>query len=124
MILKEYIEERDDFDLNKVFNNCLKSVNNSYYRVKGTKANLENISVMFDDNFKEGKIGAFIHPKDGVGGKILIKNKALEHGIQYIKDIITHELIHASLGYSETHSHDGDFTKIAEYVGLPKEYWD
>ena len=54
-----------------------------------------------------------------------IKSKALNDK-EYLKWVITHELIHASVGEDlPAHKeHDGLFDKIADGMGLPEEYRD
>ena len=45
---------------------------------------------------------------------------------EYLKWVITHELIHASVGedLDMEEKHSGLFNKIADEVGLPKKYRD
>lgn len=129
LILKEYVNSKEETELNKlktVFNQCLDNVVSSHIKIKGSEPDIGPIDVMFDDSFKEGKIGAFVHPKfEGDTGKLLIKRKAIsEGGYEYIKHIITHELLHACLGYTEGDSHDDEFIGLSVEVGLPSEYRD
>ncbi len=96
-----------------------------YLDVVGEELVLPQIDIEIDDNIKDGKIAGFNHPKKGKNGKMGIKSKALEDK-EYLKWVITHELIHASIGKDlpKHKEHKGLFKKIAEKVGLPKEYWD
>lgn len=127
LILKEYVNNKEKNELNRlesVFNQCLDNVVSSHKKIKGVEPNIGPIDVMFDDTFKDGKIGAFVHPKfEGDVGKLLIKRKAVsDGGFEYIKHIITHELLHACLGYTEGDSHNEEFIELSKEVGLPVEY--
>lgn len=96
-----------------------------YLDVVGEELVLPQIDIEIDDNIKDGKIAGFNHPKKGENGKMGIKSKALEDK-EYLKWVITHELIHASIGKDlpKHKEHKGLFKKIAEGMGLPKEYQD
>jgi hypothetical protein len=54
-----------------------------------------------------------------------IKSKAL-NDMEYLKWVITHELIHACVGKDlpKHKEHDGLFDRIADGMGLPEEYRD
>jgi hypothetical protein len=128
VILKEYVENNEkieDNTLNELFNDCVKKIYKSYKKIYGHEPDIPEIYLKFDDNFKDGKIGAFIHPNHkNEHGIMLIKPKAIEDGGEdYVKDIILHELIHAVLGHSN-HEHDEDFHRMADLVDLPEEYRD
>ena len=127
-ILKEYVENDIKFQentLDRLFNDCVKNIYSAYKKIYGGEPDIPKIKLKFDDNFKDGKIGAFIHPEfDGDHGVMLIKTKAIEDGgEEYVKHIITHELIHAVLGHKD-HEHDEKFHGLSDLLGLPNEYRD
>ena len=97
----------------------------AYKKVTGKELDLPKIDIKIDDTIKNGKIAGFNHPKNGKNGLMGIKPKALEDK-EYLKWVITHELIHACVGKDlpKSKEHDGLFKKIADEVGLPKEYQD
>lgn len=125
-IIKEYVENKEvieDNTLNELFNNCVKKIYSAYFDIYGEEPDIPKVQLKFDDNFKDGKIGAFIHPNEEVKhGIMLIKPKAIEEGgEEYVRYIIMHELIHAVLGHGE-HEHDEEFNEMSDLVGLPNEY--
>jgi len=127
-ILREYVEndlKTEDNALNTLFNDCVKKIYTAYKKLYGHSPEIPKIHLKFNDNFKNGKIGAFVHPKhDGDNGIMLIKSKAIDDGgAEYVKHIITHELIHAVLGHKD-HEHDERFHELADMLGLPNEYRD
>ncbi len=135
-IIKEIISERvkkpllneGDDDLRKIKslkNHIEKEIKRAYFDIKGEELNLPTIEIKIDDNIIDGKIAGFDHPQDGKNGLMGIKSKALDD-IEYLRWVITHELIHAAVGKNLSHSkeHDGLFDKIADKVGLPEKYRD
>ena len=128
VILREYVENDvkiEDNTLNQLFNDCVKKIYGAYKRLHGMEPDIPEIYLKFDNNFKDGKIGAFIHPEnDGDHGVMLIKPKAInDGGEEYVKHIIIHELIHAVLGH-KNHEHDEQFHKLSDLLGLPHKYRD
>ena len=97
----------------------------AYKKVTGKELDLPKIDIKIDDTIKNGKIAGFNHPKNGKNGLMGIKPKALEDK-EYLKWVITHELIHACVGKDlpKSKEHDGLFKKIADEMGLPEEYQD
>ncbi|NIP31180.1 MAG: hypothetical protein GTN59_11680 [Candidatus Dadabacteria bacterium] len=139
-IIREYLEKEvknNDFVLQEEFNDeqiklesLVKKVEKKlgvvYKSVTGTDLNLPKIQVKLDPNIKDGKIGGFIHPEfDGDSAILGIKPKALNN-MDYLIDVITHELIHASVGEDlpDHKEHSGLFNKLAEKMGLPVERRD
>ncbi len=108
--------------LKKSIEDKLKKV---YEKITGKDLNLPNIDIKLDDKIIDGKIAGFNHPKNGKNGLMGIKPKALEDK-EYLKWVIVHELIHACVGKDlpKHKEHDGLFKKIADEMGLPKEYQD
>lgn len=96
-----------------------------YLDIVGEKLVLPQIDVKIDDTIKDGKIAGFNHPQNGKNGEMGIKSKVLKDK-EYLKWVITHELIHASVGKDlpKHKEHSGLFKKMANGMGLPKEYWD
>ncbi len=96
-----------------------------YKKVTGKELDLPEIDIKIDDEIKDGKIAGFNHPKNGKKGLMGIKPKALEDK-KYLKWVIVHELIHACVGKDlpKHKEHAGLFKKIADEMGLPKEYQD
>ena len=96
-----------------------------YKNVTGNRLNLPKIDIKIDNSIKSGKIAGFNHPKNGENGLLGIKEKALGDK-EYLKWVITHELIHACVGEDlpQNEEHKGLFKKIADEMGLPKEYQD
>lgn len=127
-ILREYVENDvkiEDNSLNQLFDKCVKKIYLAYKKIYGQKPDIPDVQLKFDDNFKDGKIGAFVHPRhENDHGVMLIKTKAIEDGgEEYVEHIITHELIHAVLGHKD-HEHDKQFHRLSDMVRLPKEYRD
>lgn len=102
-----------------------KNIKKIYFDITGETCKIPKIDIKIDDSIKDGKIAGFIHPKNGENGLMGIKSKALKNK-EYLKWVITHELIHACVGEDlPSHKeHDGLFKKIADKIGLPKEYQD
>jgi hypothetical protein len=101
-------------------------VKKAYEKVTGKELNLPKFKIKVDNKIKDGKIAGMVHPDDdGNGGFIGVKSKALKDR-EYLKWVITHELIHASVGedLDMEENHSGLFNKIADEVGLPKKYRD
>jgi hypothetical protein len=135
-IIKEIISEKvknphlnkEIGDLEKIKslkNSIEKKIKNAYLEVTGKELDLPTIEIKIDDNIIDGKIAGFDHPSKGKNGMMGIKSKALDD-IEYLKWVITHELIHAAVGKNISHSkeHGGLFDKIADELGLPKKYRD
>ena len=97
----------------------------AYKKVTGKELDLPKIDIKIDDTIKNGKIAGFNHPKKGKNGLMGIKPKALEDK-EYLKWVITHELIHACIGKDlpKSKEHGGLFKKLADAMGLPEEYQD
>jgi hypothetical protein len=98
----------------------------AYKDVTGSDLNLPKIEVKIDPNIKNGKIAGFNHPDyNGDNGILGVKPKALNN-MEYLKDVITHELIHAAVGEDlpKHREHGGLFKKLAEKMGLPIERRD
>ena len=102
-----------------------KKLKKVYLGVTGEELNLPKIDIKIDNSIKDGKIAGFNHPVNGENGVMGIKEKALNDE-EYLKWIITHELIHASVGEDlpKSKEHSGLFNKLADGMGLPKEYRD
>ena len=119
-------EKKGDLEvINDLKNNIEKKLKKAYLDVNGEELDLPKIDVKIDDNIVDGKIAGFNHPKNGKNGLMGIKSKALNDK-EYLKWVITHELIHASVGKDlpKSKEHTGLFKKIADKMGLPKEYQD
>ena len=120
------IIENDDLKTVKSLKNFIENkLKKVYKKVTGKDLNLPNIDIKLDDKIIDGKIAGFNHPKNGKNGLMGIKPKALEDK-EYLKWVIVHELIHACVGKDlpKHKEHDGLFKKIADEMGLPKEYQD
>jgi len=102
-----------------------KKVEKAYKEITGEEpVSDDNIVVKVDDKIKAGKIGSFKHPENKKDlGIMKIHPKAL-NDTEYVEDIIKHELIHAAHGLEDTEArnHGGVFQKVANKVGLPKQY--
>jgi len=121
-ILKENEDLTTIKSLKRSIENKLKKV---YKKVTGKELDLPKIDIKLDDSIKDGKIAGFNHPKNGENGLMGIKPKALNDK-EYLKWVIVHELIHACVGKDlpKHKEHDGLFKKMADEMGLPKEYQD
>jgi len=97
----------------------------AYKKITGGELKLPKIDIMIDNTIKSGKIAGFNHPKNGENGLLGIKEKAIKDK-EYLKWVITHELIHASIGEDlpKSEEHEGLFKKLADEMGLPEEYQD
>jgi len=103
-----------------------KKLSQAYLEVTGEDLYLPKIEVKLDPNIKDGKIGGFSHPDhNGDNGVLGIKPKALNN-MDYLEDVITHELIHAAIGEDlpDHKEHSGLFNTLAEKMGLPIERRD
>lgn len=122
-----FIPENDENDVLQTLKNDIESkIEKAYRNVTGKKISLPKFDIKVDNDIKDGKIAGILHPDDnGDGGVIGVKSKALENK-EYLKWVITHELIHASVGedLDMEENHSGLFNKIADEVGLPKKYRD
>ncbi len=119
----DYPEETEKIE--RIKNKIKKRVEKAYKEVTGDEpVSDDNIVVKVDDRIKAGKIGSFKHPESKKDiGVMKVHPKAL-NDIDYVEDIIKHELIHAAHGLEdeEARNHGGDFQKVADKVGLPKKY--
>ena len=135
-IVKDYIisenkkhrlnEEKVDLgQINRMKDSIEKKLKKVYYNVTGNECNIPKIDIKIDDTIIDGKIAGFNHPKNGENGVMGIKSKAL-NDMEYLKWVITHELIHACVGKNlpKHKEHDGLFDRIADGMGLPKQYRD
>lgn len=102
-----------------------KKIKKVYFNVTGKECKIPEMDIKIDDSIRDGKIAGFNHPKNNGKGLMGIKSKALKNK-EYLKWVITHELIHACVGEDlPSHKeHDGLFDKIADAMGLPEEYRD
>jgi hypothetical protein len=118
-------ENKDLMKIRDIKNSIEKKLKKVYLDVTGEELNLPKIDIKIDDSIKDGKIAGFNHPKNGKNGLMGIKSKALDD-IEYLKSVITHELIHAAVGddLPSHKEHGGLFDKIADRMGLPEEYQD
>jgi hypothetical protein len=112
-------------EIKSLKNSIEKKLKKVYLDVTGKDLDLPTIDIKIDDDIVDGKIAGFNHPKNGKNGLMGIKSKALNDK-EYLKWVITHELIHASVGEDlpKHKEHDGLFDKIADGMGLPEEYRD
>jgi len=119
------IENEDLRQIKGLKNSIEKKLKKVYLDVTGKDLDLPTIDIKIDDDIVDGKIAGFNHPKNGKNGLMGIKSKALDDK-EYLKWVITHELIHASVGKDlpKDKEHDGLFDKIADGMGLPEEYRD
>ena len=119
-------EKKEDLEvIRDVKNGVEKKLKKVYFDITGEELDLPKIDIKIDDDIVDGKIAGFNHPKKGKNGLMGIKSKALDDK-EYLKWVITHELIHASVGKDlpKSKEHTGLFKKIADKMGLPKEYQD
>lgn len=123
---KRFVLNEENGDLNQIRslkNSIEKKLKKVYLDVTGNELDLPTIDIKIDDDIIDGKIAGFNHPKNGKNGLMGIKSKALDDK-EYLKWVIVHELIHASVGKDlpKHKEHDGLFDKIADGMGLPEEY--
>ena len=119
-------EKNDDLKtINTLKNSIEGELKKVYKKVTGKELDLPKIDIKLDGKIEDGKIAGFNHPKNGKNGLMGIKPKALEDK-EYLKWVIVHELIHACVGKDlpKHKEHEGLFKKIADEMGLPKEYQD
>lgn len=115
-------QEKINIIKKKIENNLRKA----YKEVTGKDLELPRIEIKLDSNIKDGKIAGFNHPEhEGDNGVLGIKPKALKN-MDYLEDVITHELIHAAVGddLPDHKEHSGLFNKLAQKMGLPIERRD
>jgi len=135
-ILKEFVSEKTENPQSYPKNGGLEKIKSIkrriesklesvYFDITGEKLVLPRIDVRIDNTIKKGKIAGFSHPTGDKNGVMGIKEKALEDE-EYLKWVITHELIHASIGEDlpQREEHKGLFKKIADKMGLPQKYQD
>lgn len=121
---RNFMDINEDLvDIKSVKNSIELELKRVYKNVTGNRLNLPKIDIKIDNSIKSGKIAGFNHPKNGENGLLGIKEKALGDK-EYLKWVITHELIHACVGEDLPHNeeHEGLFKKLANKMGLPKEY--
>jgi hypothetical protein len=119
VIYEEYDSELET--LKVLVKKVEKNLRQAYLDVTGLDLELPKIEVKLDPNIKDGKIGGFSHPDhNGDNGVLGIKPKALNN-MDYLEDVITHELIHAAVGEDlpDHQEHSGLFNRLAEKMGLP-----
>ena len=118
-------ENEDLTTINSLKSSIEDKLKKVYKKVTGKELDLPKIDIKLDDSIKDGKIAGFNHPKNGEKGLMGIKPKALNDK-EYLKWVIVHELIHACVGKDlpKHKEHDGLFKKMADEMGLPKEYQD
>ncbi len=118
-------ENEDLTTINSLKSSIEDKLKKVYKKVTGKELDLPKIDIKLDDSIKDGKIAGFNHPKNGENGLMGIKPKALNDK-EYLKWVIVHELIHACVGKDlpKHKEHDGLFKKMADEMGLPKEYQD
>ena len=120
------MKENEDLVIVKSLKNSIENkLKKVYKKITNKELDLPKIDIKLDSEIKDGKIAGFNHPKDDKNGLMGIKPKALEDK-EYLKWVITHELIHACVGEDlPTHKeHDGLFKEIADGMELPEEYRD
>ena len=120
------IKENEDLTKIRGLKNSIeKKLKKVYLDVTNKELELPKIDIKIDDDIVDGKIAGFNHPKNGKNGLMGIKSKAL-NDMEYLKWVITHELIHACVGKDlpKHKEHDGLFDRIADGMGLPKQYRD
>lgn len=119
-------EKNKDLKIIESLKNSIENkLKKAYKKITNKELDLPKIDIKLDGEIKDGKIAGFNHPKDGKNGLMGIKPKALEDK-EYLKWVITHELIHACVGKDlpKHKEHGGLFKKMANEMGLPKEYRD
>ena len=111
-------KNKDLNDIKSLKNGVERELKKAYKKITGGELKLPKIDIMIDNTIKSGKIAGFNHPKNGENGLLGIK--------EYLKWVITHELIHASIGEDlpKSEEHEGLFKKLADEMGLPEEYQD
>ena len=118
-------KNKDLNDIKSLKNGVERELKKAYKKITGGELKLPKIDIMIDNTIKSGKIAGFNHPKNGENGLLGIKEKAIKDK-EYLKWVITHELIHASIGEDlpKSEEHEGLFKKLADEMGLPEEYQD
>ena len=91
------IKENEDLTKIRGLKNSIeKKLKKVYLDITNKELELPKIDIKIDDDIVDGKIAGFNHPKNGKNGLMGIKSKAL-NDMEYLKWVITHELIHAVL---------------------------
>ncbi len=93
----------------------------------GKKSELSKISVGFDNGLlPEDKVAGFVHPKDGSDMSHFIVKKEVLDDIDYLVEVVKHEMIHGAIGDSDDHekSHGEMCNVMAEAMGLPLDLRD
>lgn len=124
VVLEEFEGSQEKLEFLK--RNIEKRLEKVFKEVTGRDLELPKIDIILDSDIIDGKIAGFNHPEhEGDTGTLGIKPKALNN-MDYLEDVITHELIHAAVGDDlPTHQeHGGLFNKLAEKMGLPHERRD
>jgi len=123
------VYEENEGDIKKVrllYDGIVKKLRKVYKEVTNKELELPKIEIKVDPNIKDGKIAGFDYPEnDNDVGVMGIKPKAF-NDLEYLKYIITHELIHAAIGEDKPNhlEHSGEFKVLADKMGLPKRYQD
>jgi len=98
-----------------------------YRNLFGTDSNIpEEVSMAINDwDLVKDAIGGFRYPTEKTkGGMIVISPSAIDD-LEYVTEIIKHELIHAAIIPTNADGHNNrQFDVLAEAMNLPEEYRD
>lgn len=111
--------------LQKIKDEIVKDIKNKFSRnFREKRALPKEITIGISKwGVTSGKIATYYSPKgERKFGIIMVNPKALGDD-KYLKQIIMHELIHASFGQScGRNAHHDNFNKLADMIGLEKKY--
>ena len=86
----------------------------------------EEISIAINDwDLVENSIGGYRYPTEKTKGGMIVISPAATDDLEYVTEIIKHELIHAAIIPTDTDGHnDRQFDVLAEAMNLPEKYRD
>jgi hypothetical protein len=99
-----------------------------YKAMTGIELTLPNVTIALNDwNFTPKSVASLMYPSGCLKWAVVtVSPKAFKHGMEYVRYVIMHELIHLAVGEGDKdgHGHGAKFNMLAESMGLPKQFRD
>ncbi len=99
-----------------------------YKTMFGVELILPKVSMALNDwNFTPESVASIMYPSGYLKWAVItVAPKAFSRGMEYVRYVIMHELIHLAIGESDksSHGHNAKFNMLAEAMGLPKQFRD
>lgn len=90
------------------------------------RSNLRNFSIGLSKvPIMPGKVGRHIGHTDVADYSIMtVSPKALKQGVEFVKIVVKHELIHYVLNQTSNPTHNEEFMRVGRELGIPKKFLD